>query len=229
VHSSSIRIARVSLAAAGAMERDELKVLASTVGDEERSRADRFVFGADRVRFLIAHAALRRCLADELGCAAGDLRFERGPFGKPRLAFPEAGSLSFSLSHSRSLALIAWRKEAELGIDVEDIDPAVDPVSLAVRVFSVPEQRTLAALSEEARRAAFFDLWTRKEALLKALGTGLTRDPSTVHLGLDAESSAESYLISGRRVFVKRLDVGPARRAALASTSSIEIVNLTDL
>ena len=213
------------------MERDELNVLASKVSDEERSRSDRFVFTADRVRYLIAHVALRRCLADELGCTAIDLHFERGPFGKPRLTFPDASSFSFSLSHSRSLALIAWSSDTDLGIDVEDIDHAIDPLDLAVRVFSLPEQRTLADLSEDARRCAFFDLWTRKEALLKALGTGFTRDPSTVHLGVDPEASADSYLdrISGRRLFVRRLDVGPRRRAALASTSSTDIITLTAL
>ncbi|MBI4876600.1 MAG: 4'-phosphopantetheinyl transferase superfamily protein [Acidobacteria bacterium] len=131
---------------------------------EERRRYEAFRFEADRRRFLLSHLALRRILG-------GGVRFERDPRGKPRL---QGGELRFNLSHSGSLALVAVSRDCEVGVDVEQVRRNVKVELVARRFFAPGEMATLQGLSEPARTEAFFRCWVRKEAYLKAAGTGLT-------------------------------------------------------
>ena len=153
------------------------RVAATT--DGERERASRFRRPSDAERYLSAHGALRLVLAEYLGCDPVALRLGARDNGKP---FLEDASLEFNLSHSGALALIAVARSRQVGIDVELIRPISDLVSLAARVCTPGELATLTALAEPHRQRAFFAMWTRKEALAKATGEGISavvRDAST--------------------------------------------------
>ena len=140
----------------------------------ERRRAERRsgVPGAYR-RFVVAHGALRDILAQALDWEPAALAFayERG--GKPRL---RGATLHFNLSHSRDLALLAVGCAGPLGVDVEYQHRGLEPEALARQVFSRAERRELAAVPVGQREEAFFNGWTRKEALIKAWGGSLFRD-----------------------------------------------------
>ena len=118
---------------------------------------------------MAARALLRRTLAPAAGADPADLRFAYTAAGKPALA----GGPEFSLAHSGDHALVAVAFGAAVGADLERIraEPARPPS--VERYFSEPERAELAALDEEARRRRFFDLWTLKEAYLKATGEGV--------------------------------------------------------
>lgn len=143
----------------------------AVLDDEERARAARFHEDRHRRRFIAAHAALRRVLGACTGRSAERLRFDQGPQGKPGLI--DAGPWCFNLSHSDDLALIAVTRGREVGVDLERHRPGVAIHDLARRFFAPAEAAALAVLPVAQREAAFFTCWSRKEAVVKALGTGL--------------------------------------------------------
>lgn len=151
--------------------------------DSERARAARFAFDRDRARFVSAHAGLRRLLADRTGVPAPALRFELGRFGKPRLQ--HAPRCSFSLSHSGDHALVALADDEEIGVDLEAVHALPDVQALSARCLGPRERFAFAATPEAERELAFLRAWTRKEACLKALGTGLQIEPAAIEVGLD--------------------------------------------
>jgi len=157
---------------------------AALLDDVERERAARFVFERDRHRYVAAHAALRRLLGQRTGRLPESLRFELGAFGKPRLSV--AAECTFSLSHSGDRALVAIAQDGDIGVDLERVAPLRDAEALVRQCFSEREQRQFFAMPEPERALTFLRAWTRKEACLKALGTGLQVEPSAVDTGLDA-------------------------------------------
>ena len=145
----------------------------------ERRRAERFLREGDRRRYVRAHAAMRRILAQEAGCRPDRLVFVAGEYGKPALA---DGSVRFNLSHSGDHAVLATSFDVEVGIDIEN--RAIDTQRIAGLVLAEGEMKAFAALPPDEQEAAFLRAWTRKEAVLKAVGCGLTLDPCAVEVGL---------------------------------------------
>jgi 4'-phosphopantetheinyl transferase len=158
----------------------QLEAYLPTLSAEEQARADRFFRDVHRRRFVIAHGALRRILADYLDVMPGVLEFVTGEHGKPALtpiAGPQPAAVEFNLSHSGDLALVAVTRANPVGVDVEQWDEGVECLELAERFFSPNERRALRALANAPNHvvAGFFAAWTRKEAYLKATGHGIVR------------------------------------------------------
>ncbi|MCJ2013720.1 4'-phosphopantetheinyl transferase family protein [Methylobacterium sp. J-076] len=147
---------------------------AGVLDPEETDRAGRFLRAADRARFLASHAALRAVVGAALGRPAASLRFGRDADGRPFLAEPAGTGLDINLSHSGGVALVGLVRSARIGVDVEVRRPLPDALRIARGHFAQDEACALEALPPEAREAAFFALWTRKEAVVKALGAGLS-------------------------------------------------------
>ena len=149
--------------------------LAWCLAPDEEARARRFVAPHDRDRFAAGRAFLRLLLAKYLGVAARDVGFRYDPYGKPVLADPRCG-LRFNLAHSGTLAVCAvTRGSGDIGVDVEHVKPIENAEALARAVLSPLELVRLGALPEPVRLRSFYEVWTRKEAFLKALGCGLNR------------------------------------------------------
>lgn len=141
---------------------------------DERERADRFHFEADRRRCVIGRGYLRLLLGKMLDLPAGSLQFDYDEFGKPSLISGQRQQLQFNVSHSGDLILIAITGGRAVGIDVERIRTDLDLDVVAERFFSENECRVLGSLVGHDRCEAFFACWTRKEAYLKARGVGLS-------------------------------------------------------
>ncbi len=155
-------------------ELDTLPAKTATLSEDEKERAARFHFEIDRHRFVACRAVLREILGAELGISPGDVKFSYGAQGKPTLNHKT--DLRFNLSHSEGLALIALSDEAEIGVDLEQIRPERATSDVARAVFTDAEQAELVGPDRVER---FFQLWTRKEAYLKAIGQGFA-SPSLV-------------------------------------------------
>jgi 4'-phosphopantetheinyl transferase len=157
----------------------------------EAARAARIADPLARSRHLVSRALLRGILAQHLRCAPGALRFAVSAHGKPVLIAPEPSSgatpsLHFNLSHAGGWLLIATRTAGPVGVDLEFPRAGLDPDRLAGRVFTPTERaelRQAAKDSEAAARRRFYDGWTRKEALLKCLGTGFVGGASSFEVG----------------------------------------------
>lgn len=139
---------------------------------EERARASRFLFERDRHCFVSSHAAVRRTLGALLERSPESLTFTKGRYGKPQLTNAPQ-DLRFNLSHAGELALLAVTVSRDVGVDLEQERP-VEVLTIAERFFSEGERQSLREYPPAGRKAAFFRGWTRKEAFIKALGSGLT-------------------------------------------------------
>jgi 4'-phosphopantetheinyl transferase len=153
--------------------------LAHSLSTDERARADRFKFERDRRRFVVGRSALRSILASYLGGQPDSIRFEYGPHGKPLLADAPAGGLEFNASGSDELAVCAVTVGKSVGVDIEFCRPITDN-SFLDQCLTTAERAVLAALEPAEKLAAFYRLWTLKEALLKATGEGLSRPMTSV-------------------------------------------------
>ncbi|MBW3614029.1 MAG: 4'-phosphopantetheinyl transferase superfamily protein [Actinobacteria bacterium] len=151
---------------------------------DEWVRRQRFVFAADRLQFLAAHALARLVVAAYLGQDPAALRFTSAcktcgePHGKPRLADPPA-DLELSLSHSGDRVAVAVARGVPVGVDVEQVATAYDPAVIQ-DVLSPVERFALQELSPADASLAFLRYWVRKEALLKATGDGLAVSPALI-------------------------------------------------
>ncbi len=141
--------------------------------EDERRRAARFHFERDRLIFSAAHALLRSALVARLGEWTGGFRVDG--FGKPELE-PSVGTppLRFNLTHTHGLVACALVDGCEIGIDAEQIDPSRPLLELAEHYFAEGEIAQLRATDDPARPAAFYRFWTLKEAVIKAIGEGLS-------------------------------------------------------
>lgn len=182
---------------------------------DERERARRFVFAADRRRHLASHCALRELLAHSLRREPEAIDYVMGAHGKPRLA--DAG-LHFNMSHSKDWALIGIAGDDEIGVDLEVLHELDDMGALALRLFTQREQRQLAATPASDRPLAFLRGWTRKEACMKAVGAGLSLEPATIDAGLDPLECTLVVAAPGGRatLSVRSFDAGAGLVAALA-------------
>jgi 4'-phosphopantetheinyl transferase len=149
-----------------------LAELLAILSPDEQTRAARFRFERDRIRFAAARGALRQILSRYSGRAPADLTFEYSRYGKPALA--NGSPLSFNISHSGDWAICAVMLSRRLGVDIELLRPDLASDTIAERFFSPREVATLRSLPEPEQPAAFFRCWTRKEAFVKARGEGLS-------------------------------------------------------
>lgn len=155
--------------------RSDRLALWNYLDDEERQRAREFYREIHGERFASARGLLRRLVAAYVGQSPEQVRFTAGPLGKPELAAPPA-ALSFNLSHSEGLALMAFARQGRLGIDVEWVRHLPEAFAIARRNFAPAEVQWLESSPPEQQAEIFFRIWTRKEAVLKAVGAGLTVD-----------------------------------------------------
>ena len=145
--------------------------IAEVVTADERERAARFRFEADRQRFLHGRLLLRTFLGHQVGVPPRDVAFINSAFGKPEVP---PGILRFNLAHSGEWILFALARHREVGVDVEHHRAMSDAMELARRFFAPPEVAAMEALDPAMRDDAFFRIWTRKEAIVKAHGQGLS-------------------------------------------------------
>src|SRR5207245_2733890 len=147
--------------------------LYATLTPDERTRSARFQVERDQQRFIVAHGVLRDLLGRYLQAQPGRITFVYNAFGKPDVS-PEFGNrLTFNLSHSAGLALIAIASASNVGVDVESIQARPDYADIARHFFSAAEVNYLIIYTSHRYAEAFFSCWTKKEAYLKACGEGL--------------------------------------------------------
>jgi 4'-phosphopantetheinyl transferase len=163
-----------------------------SLSETEQARAARFTFARHRARFIAGRAAVRGMLAQVTGRPERELQIGEGPHGKPFLA--QVPQLQFNLSHSDGVGVLALANPQAgctqaVGIDVELMRPVSDALALAQANFDPDECATLATLPGAARDRAFLVGWTRKEACLKAHGSGFS-GAVVPHTGLDLQARA---------------------------------------
>ena len=188
----------------------EWRSLAALLDAQERARAARFAFAADREAYVAAHALTRRALACFASASPMALRFAADDYGKPSLVDPpSARQLQFSLSHTRGLVGVGIAMARDVGVDVERIAEDRIGIELAERILPAAEVAYLRRQPEAARAGATMVVWTLKEAYVKAIGKGLSYPldafvvlPDAPELRDDARSAddASTWLLHSQRI-----------------------------
>lgn len=156
------------------MNRDEQAF--AVLSDEERARAGRFVRHEDAIRFATTRVVLRHALAQCYGLSPAEVRLERDAAGRPHVIPPDGHlrtPLDFNVSHSGGHALVALAAGRRVGVDIEARRADLDWQRLAAMVFGPHDEAHVSKMPTHQRLDAFYDVWTAKEALLKALGSGV--------------------------------------------------------
>jgi 4'-phosphopantetheinyl transferase len=196
--------------------------LSAILSVEERSRAGRFYLDEPRNRFVAGRAALRTILSRYLGVRAAGLVIVDGEHGKPRLATTKGpAQLFFNVAHSADLALVAVTVGCEVGIDIERGREVSHWQEIAQRYFHDAEVRAILASPPAERALSFLRCWTAKEAILKALGVGLSGSlsaldvPVTEHEGHWVDVTLQQAR-SPARVWLRSLSADADYLAAIA-------------
>ena len=207
---------------------DQLEDYQDDLDGEEKSRAAKFAFPKDRRAYVLRHALLRKLVGAYLGVRASRPEFVAGRMGKPALKpAPDQSWLAFSMAASWPVGLFAFASHHELGVDVERIRPIDGAADIAATHFTAQEQQAFSAAPPADQPRIFFRIWTRKEALVKAIGIGLTADLSSVDVlgrpdpvpraGPSAAEISEDWALAD-------LDLGPGLAAALCLPAGWAIV-----
>ncbi len=204
-----------------------LEALAAVLDAAEQARARRLWEGPLRSRFIVAHAAARHILAHYLRVPPGGIKFDRLPSGKPRVV---GTPLSFNLSQSGSLAVVAVATGGRVGIDVEHVRPITDADNMMAQLFAPGEARQYSALPPAERVAAWFSGWTRKEAFLKATGETNPRAFRSFEVDLSPEAAAPRIAAGNddNYWFMRSFCPAPGYAGAVAGDFPIDVINRFD-
>jgi 4'-phosphopantetheinyl transferase len=151
---------------------------------DERKKADRFVFEWDRNRYVKRRAILRTILGHYLTLQPQDVTFRYNRYGKPRL---KTKSPFFNISSSFNWAVYAVAYVRRVGVDIEKIRAFGEMGLIARRLFSAAEYEHFNSVTENKKQGLFFKYWTRKEAIIKAIGRGLSIPLDTFDVSINAD------------------------------------------
>lgn len=184
--------------------------LAELLSEAEAGRMQQFRFPQDRLRFLVAHSLLRRLLGRYLNLAPGQILFGAGSAGKPELAGThDRELLSFNISHSHNLVVLAFARVRNLGVDVEHIRPMPDFPEIVASFFHSQEREALQRRPCDERQQAFFEYWTCKEAFVKATGEGLSRSLDSFSITLSNQKNHGMACVTGDGIRTAKWNIVP--------------------
>lgn len=186
---------------------------------QEQARAARFRFEVHAARYRASHVALRLILGQVTGQAPASLAFTEGSHGKPRLA--HTGAPHFNLSHSAGWALVGVDRAHPIGVDIEVMTPMDDADELARRNFTTAEYAAFSSTPVDRQLETFFRVWTRKEACLKALGSGLSIEPGEFEAGVGEHEQGTVIAVEGQPCAM-RVGCIPLAIAALAAWARLD-------
>ena len=172
-----------------------IQAAARLLSSDETHRSRQFRFEADRARFVVARASLRRLLAARLDAKPASIRLAYGAHGKPGVA---DSTLRFSAARCEDLAVFAFSDEAEIGVDVEAIRFVCDADDVVARFFSHSENEEYRHLDPSDKAEGFFNCWTRKEAFVKATGEGLSQPLDAFDVSLAPGQPARILRVGSR-------------------------------
>jgi 4'-phosphopantetheinyl transferase len=154
----------------------------------DRERAARFRFPEDRARFTLGRGLLRKCLGEYLQQTPETIELAYTDRERPVLA--QDDGIQFSISHTHDLVAVAVTADARIGLDLEYVQTYPDLAEMARQILSEKDLRTFAALPRNEALIAFFRVWTRKEAYLKARGEGIAEALQDISVSLGPEETS---------------------------------------
>lgn len=177
LYGRNVHVWRIDLHSVTLMSNELIALLSA----DEVQRLRRFRFPIDRDRFAAARGALRSILACYVKQCPGEIRFSYGKWGRPSLQANDGDALEFNLAHAEEIALCAVSR-MPVGVDVERVRPDFPVERTVARFFAPREREYVLSVPSTERALHFFTFWTRKEALLKAIGVGLSANLESIDI-----------------------------------------------
>ena len=171
------------------------QALGYVLSQDERQRATSYKHIKHQNSFIYRRCVLRFLMGRYLDCKPESLQFSLNPFGKPALHRPYVQGFEFSVSQTDGLAILAFAWDCRVGVDVEKLASDVDIHGVGQTVFSDYEKAAVNASTHDAS-STFLTIWTRKEALLKAVGTGLSGQPGDYTTQDEVQHSSNQWRAS---------------------------------
>lgn len=171
----------------GSNKEEELKRWLDRLSDDEKSKADRFVYDSDRQRYIVSHGFCRLILSGYLHTEPKEIQFGEEENNKPIVLPEEKPPIHFNLSHTSNVAMLAVSNRP-VGIDIEYLDPNLAFEEMISQFMSEQEESVFLSLPSSQRVKAFYSCWTRKEAYVKALGRGLFYPIKKITVSMKEES-----------------------------------------
>lgn len=163
----------------------EVESYVNLLCSKEITRANSFKFAKDRMVYILARGLLRILSGRYLNEIPKNIKFDYGEYGKPDYSFQTP--IKFNISHSGNMIVMAFMRNCDIGVDIEKIKDDFDAIAIAQHFFSPDEIRSLKALPEKEQTHGFYRCWTRKEAFIKAKGSGLSFPLTSFSVSLDAD------------------------------------------
>lgn len=178
----------------------KLNLLMGYLSNEEIERANRFYFGKDRIQYIVRRSILRQIISKYLEIDAKNLIFEYNHFGKPFLVTDSLKhDLKFNMTHSKNMALYCISLQKEVGIDIEYLYREVEFQPIIDRFFSQNEKEFIENIAIDKHKEAFFKIWTRKEAILKAMGKGISHPLDMIDVPYERNNFTVSVNSTGKQ------------------------------
>lgn len=167
---------------------NKLSIYWELLNEKEKTKATQFKFGKDCNCFVIARGVLRKLLGSYLHLKPEEVEFQSGNYGKPYIN--HSSKIQFNISHSKNVVLMGFILKDTIGVDVEYTQRKIDVKQIAKQFFSVEEYESLLTLDNSCQLQGFYNCWTRKEAFIKALGSGLSFPLDQFVVSLDCTEEA---------------------------------------
>lgn len=197
----------------------DLKELYNLLSVQEKAQSSKFITSALSNNYIITRAVLRSILAKYLNIIPQDIEFITNRYGKPSV---KGSDIKFNMSHSVKSAYYAVSASFDLGIDVEFFNIKKNIFDIAKSVFSTTEFDYFIKLSNDERQEFFFEAWTKKEAMIKAVGLGLSYPMEEVDtLKMGDNNCLELF---GTQYYLYKLSSNECYRAHLVVKDQIDIV-----
>ena len=207
-----------------------------TLSSDEIARAGRLRVGRVRMQFLVGRTLVRYLLSREMGIHAGAIRLITGEYGKPEVAPIDGRAVAFNVAHSRSTVLVALCRDGAVGVDVEYMDRQTDVAEVAKHAMTPAERAKLLSIDDtEAQRRSFFRSWTRKEAIVKADGRGLSLPLTSFEVSMEDQPGLSPVAVGALErgvatsYYLQDVMGIPAVWAAVATSFRAEAVVFHDL
>jgi len=168
---------------------NKLPIYWEFLNDKEKAKAAQFKFDKDCNCFVVARGVLKKLLSIYLNLKPKEIEFQFADYGKPYINHPS--KIQFNVSHSKDAILIGFVRNDSIGIDTEYTKRKIEVKEIARQFFSQEEYQSLMALNSEYQLQGFYNCWTRKEAFIKALGSGLSFPLNQFVVSLDSSTKAE--------------------------------------
>jgi 4'-phosphopantetheinyl transferase len=170
---------------------------------DEKTRADKFYFEHHRKNFIIFRATLRQTVSKHLNISAEKIKFKYAKFGKPEIITAQnKQNIQFNISHSENIALIAICKNKHIGIDIEQVRDLKDYQKISERFFSKKENQAVLKEPIKNQIKTFFQIWTRKEALIKASGKGLFQNLNSFSTIYSKNAKTKKITLDPNQTFI---------------------------